>query len=130
MPELKTVNTQTKNSMPTFVETTYKNLIRGLNDNIVAPPIFGFLLDLECMVFVDSKRNIHKILVDRLIEVEHQLDGLKDPETGEPIKVVEYVTDTVAPVQEQVQIVDEAVQDIRKNGATIMITVPEDGGDE
>lgn len=112
MPNLNTINTQTKNSMPTFVETSYANLIRGLNDNKVNPPIFGFLTDLECMVFVDSKRNIHKILVDRLLEVESQLEGLKDPTTGEPVKVVEYVQPTI-----------DAVQEIQKNGAAIMLTL-------
>lgn len=116
MAELRTVNTQSKNSMPTFVETNYNNLVRGLNDKLVNPPIFGYLSDLECMVFVDSKGNIHKILIDKIIGIEEQLEGLKDPDTGETISVVEYVKPTM-----------EYVEDIKKNGAAIMLV---SGGDE
>ena len=117
MGDLRSINTQSKNSMPTFVHTSYNNLVRGLSDKKVQPPIFGFLSDLECMVYVDHDGHIYKILVDRITEVEKQLEGLKDPETGQPVSVVEYVQPTI-----------EAVEEIQKNGATILIT--SDGGEE
>lgn len=115
MPDLRSIESQTKNSMPTFVHTSYDNLVRGLQDKKVQPPIFGFLSDAECMVYVAHDGTIYKILVDRISKIEEQMSGLVD-EHGEPIKIVDYVQPTI-----------DAVEDIKKNGATIMITT---GGDE
>lgn len=128
MPELNTINKQTKNSMPTFISSKYTNIVKGLADKKIQPPIFGFCTDLECMIYVSPDGIIHKILVDRVLTVEEQLKDLINPETGEPIKVTEYVQETIAPIENTVNEISADVQEIKKNGATILITT--DGGDE
>lgn len=120
---------QTKNNMPTFVDTKYDNLKKALDDKKVTPPIFGFLNDLECMVYVSPSGAIYKILVDKVSMMEKQLEGLIGA-SGEELTVKEYVDNNITPVT-------ETVNEIKKSGATILITsdmldntdgeVPDDG---
>lgn len=106
-----------KNNMPTFVDTTYTNLERALNDKKISPPIFGFCNDLQCMVYVSSKGDIYKILVDRIADIEKQLEGLKDKETGEVISVKKFVE------LNNETIVDNTITEIKNSGgAAVMLT--------
>lgn len=129
MADLKKTNPSTKNSMPVFVHTTYNNLLRGLEDNKVKPPIFGFCSDLECMIYVSHEGKVYKILVDRIQEIESQLEDLVDPETGKPIKVTKYVQEKVEPVEIKVNEVNESVYEIQRKGAAILLTSKDGGGE-
>lgn len=118
----------TKNSMPSFAQGSYNNILRLIADEKVNAPAFIYFTDKECLGFLDAKKDLHVILFDKVESILTQLAGLNDPTTGEPIKVTEYVTESIAPVNEKVETVTEVVQNIQKNGAVIMIT--SDGGDE
>lgn len=106
-----------RNSMPSFAQGSYENILRLINDGGVNAPAFIYFSDKECLGFLDTKNVLHTILWDRVINIEKQLEDLKDPETGEPISVVEYVKPTV-----------DAIEQIRQNGAAILLT-SSDGGD-
>lgn len=60
-------------------------------------------------------------LFDRLEVVEGKLADMVNPETGEPVKVTEYVEESIAPVQDQVQEVSTDVESIKSEGAAFMI---------
>ena len=120
---------KTKNTMPSFTRGTLGQLKKALSDKKIVPPAFHFLTEdnKKCLAFVDIDGIIYQINLDRIEKLESdvsmltsQMEGLKDPETGEPIKVTEYVQPTI-----------EAVQEIQKNGAAIMITSTDidNGGD-
>ena len=113
--------TATKNSMPSFAQGSYENILRLIADEKVNAPAFIYFTDRECLGFLDSKKKLHVILWDKVIDIQKQLEGMNDPETGEPIKVTEYVQENITPIQND-------IIDIKTNGATILITT--DGGDE
>lgn len=106
-----------RNVMPSFAQGSYENIIKLINDGGVNAPAFIYFTDKECLGFLDSKKVLHTILWDRIIEIEKKLEDLTDPETGESISVVDYVNPTI-----------DAVEDIKQNGAAIMLT--SDGGEE
>ena len=108
-------NLTTKKSMPSFAQGSYTNILKLIADEKVNAPAFIYFTDKECLGFYDSKKVLHTILFDRVMAIEDQLSGMVDPETGKPVSVVEYVQPTI-----------QAVEDIKKNGATVIIT--SDGG--
>ena len=110
-------NTPNKNLLPSFAQGSYQNILRLISDENVNAPAFIYFTDRECLGFLDSKNVLHTILWERVTNIEEQLDGLNDPETGHPVSVAEYIQPTI-----------EAVEEIQKNGATILIT--SDGGEE
>ena len=109
--------TTTKNTLPSFAQGKYENILKLVADEKINAPAFVYFTDRECLGFLDTKKVLHTILWDKVIALEEQLEGLNDPGTGEPIKVTEYVQPTI-----------NYVEEIKKNGATIMITST-DGGD-
>lgn len=112
--------TSNKNLMPSFAQGTYVNIQKLISDGKVNAPAFIFFTDRESLGFLDSKGTLHSILWEKMVEIETQLDGLNDPTTGQPIKVTEYVNDTVAPVSQEVEIIKEKV------GTVIMLTSDEE----
>lgn len=112
--------TTTKNTLPSFAQGTYNNIVRLINDGGVNAPAFIYFSDKECLGFLDSKKVLHTILWDRVEAIEDRLEDLVDPDTGESVNVVTYVTDQINPVS-------SAVENIQNNGATILLT--SDGGD-
>lgn len=109
-------NLTSKNSMPSFAQGSYINIQKLIADEKVNAPAFIYFTDKECLGFYDSKKVLHTILFDKVEALEEQLSGMVDPETGEPVSVVEYVQPTI-----------EAVETIQKNGAAIMLTSDEGG---
>ena len=103
--------TITKNTLPSFAQGRYENILKLIADEKVNAPAFIYFTDKECLGFLDQNKVLHTILWDKVVLLENQLDGLNDPVSGEPIKVTEYVQPTI-----------EAVEEIKKNGAAIMIT--------
>ena len=104
-------NTITKNTLPSFAQGRYENILKLIADEKVNAPAFIYFTDKECLGFLDQNKVLHTILWDKINSLETQLEGLNDPISGEPIKVTEYVQSTV-----------EAVEEIKKIGAAIMIT--------
>lgn len=111
--------TKNKNSVPSFTRGTLEQLKKAIADGKISPPAFHFLIeeDKKCLAFLDVDWEIYEINVGRISKLEKAMEGLINPETGEVVPVIEYVQPTI-----------DAVEKIKKNGATIMIT--SDGGDE
>lgn len=118
--------TTNKNSMLPTYQGNYKDMIGALKAGDINSPCWMFLEDRNALAFIhwEKKPDGTKLLVphvmlwdkvetleEKVVETERQLEGLKDPETGEPIKVVDYVQPTI-----------DAVTEIQNNGAAIMIT--------
>ena len=103
--------TITKNTLPSFAQGRYENILKLIADEKVNAPAFIYFTDKECLGFLDQNKVLHTILLDKINSLETQLEGLNDPISGEPIKVTEYVQPTI-----------ETVEEIKKNGAAIMIT--------
>ena len=103
--------TITKNTLPSFAQGRYENIVKLIADEKVNAPAFIYFTDKECLGFLDQNKVLHTILWDKINSLETQLEGLNDPISGEPIKVTEYVQPTI-----------ETVEEIKKNGAAIMIT--------
>ena len=112
--------TTTKNTLPSFAHGKYENILKLVADEKINAPAFVYFTDRECLGFLDTKKVLHTILWDKIVSIENQLEGLNDPDTGEPIPIKKYVQPTI-----------EAVHEIQKNGATIMITSTDtdNGGD-
>lgn len=110
--------TTTKNTLPSFAQGKYENILKLIADEKVNSPAFVYFTDRECLGFLDQNKVLHTILWDKVVSIEKQLEGLNDPISGEPIKISEYVQPTI-----------ETVEEIKKNGAAIMITSVESGGD-
>lgn len=125
----------TKNSMPSFAQGKYENILKLIADEKVNAPTFIYFTDKECLGFLDAKKNLHVILWDKIEELNKKIDeiadGLVNPDTGETISVTTYVSETVVPVQEKVRTVTDDVEEIKKTGAAIMLTSKDiNGGDE
>ena len=125
----------TKNSMPSFAQGKYENISKLIADEKVNAPAFIYFTDKECLGFLDTKKNLHVILWDKIEELNKKIDeiadGLVNPDTGETISVTTYVSETVIPVQEKVRTVTDDVEEIKKTGAAIMLTSKDiNGGDE
>ena len=124
----------TKNSMPSFAQGKYDNILKLIADEKVNAPAFIFFTDRECLGFLDIKKNLHVINWDKIENLNKKVDeiseGLVNPDTGEAISVTEYVSETVVPVQEKVRTVTNDVEEIKKTGAVIMLTSADIGGEE
>lgn len=126
-----------KNSMLPTYQGNYSDMIGAIAAGDINSPCFMFLHDRNDLAFIhwekDSEGNKklvpHTILWEDMIDVQTKLSGLVDPE-GKTISVVEYVQDTVAPVESKVETVTETVENIQKNGATILLTSDKIGGGE
>lgn len=125
-----------KNIMLPTYEATYNNMQKALLDGVIDSPCWVYLRDKECLVFVswetidENKKLVpHMILWDKITSMEEILDGLRDEETGEIIKVTDYVAGEVDPVKEEVQTISTDVDEIKEQvGYTTMITFDEEVG--
>lgn len=118
-----------KNSMLPTYTGNYSDMIGALNVGEINSPCWFFLEDKNTLAFLHWEKDSegtktlvpHAILMEqmqavseRLESIDVQLEGLNDPTTGEPIKVVEYITETVEPIH-------KAIEEIENEGATIMV---------
>lgn len=123
-------NIGNKNTMLPTYNATYENMNKALNDGTISSPCWVFLEDKNALVFVhfdtvNGERKLvpHIILWDKITNIEAQLEGLVDPETKEPIKVTEYVQDTVLPVQQQVDTVTTEVIEVKEKVGYVSMLV-------
>lgn len=133
---VNTVLPKTKNSMPSFTRGTLAHLQKAIQDGKVVGPAFHFLTEdnKKCLAFVDIDNTVYQINLDKINELKTRIDelseGLVDPTSGEQISVATYVENNVAPVQTQVTNVTSEVDEIKQNGAAILITSKDLGGAE
>lgn len=125
-------NFTNKNSMLPTYQGNYKDMIGAIKAGDINSPCWMFLEDRNALAFIhwEKQDNGDKVLVphvmlwdkietldEQVSVLSEQMEGLKDPETQQPIKVVDYLQPTI-----------ETVEEIKKNGSTIMIT--SNGGEE
>lgn len=89
----------TKNSMPSFASGSYENILRLISDERVNAPAFIYFTDRECLGFYDTKKVLHTILWDRVINIEQALgdigEALPDDET-----LADFVQNTITETNE------------------------------
>lgn len=105
------------NSMLPTYQGNYKDMIGALKYGDIQNPCWFWIEDREVLSFIHWEKDAegNKILVPHVMlwenienlntqvnNLSEQLKGMDDPETGEPVNIVTYVTENVAPVQEKV----------------------------
>lgn len=114
---------QNKNNMLPTYQGNYSDMIGAINAGEINSPCWMFLEDRNDLAFIHWERDTegvkklvaHTLLWEKVSTIEDQLSGLVDPDTGETISVVDYVQPTI-----------NIVEDIKKNGATVIITSDEE----
>lgn len=123
-----------KNIMLPTYESSEENMNRALSDGEISSPCWVYLRDKGALVFiswetVDGNKVLkpHWILWEQVSTLEEQMDGLRDEETGEIIKVTDYVASEVDPVKDEVQTISSDVDEIKEQvGYTTMLVSTEE----
>lgn len=126
-----------KNLMLPTYEASYDNMEKALANGDIDSPCWVFVSDRDCLAFIHWEKDGNtRVLRPRLIlwekvsEMSEQMEGLVDPDTGEPIPVTEYVTDTVTPIVEDLNTVTTDVDEIKEQvGYVSMLISSDDSGE-
>lgn len=122
--------------LPTY-EASYDNMNKALSNGDIDAPCWVFISDRDCLAFIhwEKEGNI-RVLKPRLIlwekvsEMSEQMEGLVDPDTGEPIPVTDYVTETVAPIEENLNTVTTDVDEIKEQVGYVSMLISSDNNEE
>lgn len=133
--------TTNKNSMLPTYQGNYKDMIGALRAGDISNPCWMFLEDRNALAFIHWEKNEagEKVLVphvmlwdkievlDEKVEViNEQLDGLKDPETGEPIKVVEAIEISKQESVDESNSYTDSQTDIIKQSISMIVSIDEE----